>query len=191
MFFRGAFGAALLAVPLTGLAGQTPSQHMPPAAAQATVAADDSSSAHRVAWIAGAGVAGAAMFTTFVRLSEQSALGTADRAVILPASPVPSHYTDGTLSGNGVSLGQNTPVPAPPDTTATAPTDSVPQSPGAVTDDAPEPIITDIPLPPPPQLQALPVLVTAPEPGSIALLGTGLAALVPLVRRRRSGGRLA
>jgi hypothetical protein len=112
MYLRGALGAAFLAVPLVGAAGQSTSQHDPPA-----TAAHDSSGGHRVVWVAAAGATGAALFTSFVRLSELAAASAnADRgsSPTLPGSPVPNHYTIGSLPGGGVSPGQNAPSPGQP-----------------------------------------------------------------------------
>ena len=168
---------------------------------------------HRFAWIASAGVASAAVFTTFVRLSEHASVASAQLALVQPGPPVPNRYTDGALPGDGSANGQSPPsgdsaspgsgivvggnqlpdiidasVPPgpqfdlPPDTT-TSNDDSSAGSPSDGTGDLP---YHD----PPPQgpVTSLAVVVTTPEPETFTLLGTGLVALVPLVRRRRTTG---
>lgn len=176
---RGALGAALLAMPLAGAAGQSASQHDPSARA-----ASDSSGGHQLAWVVGAGAAGGALFTSFVRLSERGATVDAERGLTfhLPASPVPNHYTDGTLPGSGVSPGQNTPLPGktpPPGQDTSASSD--PQQTGVGGDQ------TGQQPPSGNQLGSVGIVVTTPEPESIFLLGTGFVALLPAVRRRRPG----
>lgn len=206
MYLRGALGAALLAVPLAGVAGQSASQHDPPASS-----AGDSSRGHRFAWVVGGATAGAAVFTTFVRLSERGADADAERGLTLPSSPVPNHYTDGSLPGSGVSPGQNAPppgqTPSPGQSSSTGddqnagpgpivldtPTNDSPSNDSAVTPptNPPGDGHTEQQQPPPqykpPSLGA--IAVTTPEPESIFLLGTGLIPLVPTLRRRRSSRR--
>lgn len=198
MFLRGALGAAILAVPLASAVGQSASQHDPPG-----TTAGDSSGGHRLAWVA-AGTTGAALFTSFVRLSERGTGVSADRGITVPGSPVPNHYTDGTL-GSGVSPGQNAPLPGqalPPGQNTPPGGDT--QQPGV---DDPRPITLDAPTdgqssdqtdppggdqtnhqqPPSDPPKSLAVVVTTPEPESIYLLGTGVFALIPVLRRRRAG----
>lgn len=204
MFLTRAFGAALLAVPLAAAAGQSAS-HPPPDSS------GENGTGHRLAWITGAGVAGAAVFTTFIRLSQGSA-GSAQLDPAVPGAPVPNRHSDATLPGDGSTDGQN-----PPSTG-----DSTP--PGGVIVGNQPPDIIDMPIPPGPQFDlppdttssndgsgsgnpndgagdppldqpppqgpetSLAVVVTTPEPETFTLLGTGLVALVPLVRRRRTTG---
>lgn len=205
MFFTRALGTALLAVPLAGAAGQSPS-HPPPDST------GDHGASHRFMWIAGAGVTSAAVFTTFVRLSGQPSAGSAQLAPVTPGPPVPDQHTDATLPGDGSANGQT----PPPSGDSTAPGS------GIVVGGSQSPDIIDTPIPPGPQFELPPdttsstdgngsgnpndgvgdpphdppppqgpetvlaVVVTTPEPETFALLGTGLVALVPLVRRRRT-----
>lgn len=209
MFLSRALGAALLAVPLAGAAGQSPQQHPPPDSA------GSSGTGHRFAWIAGAGVASAAVFTTFVRLSASPAAASAQLAPVLPGVPVPNRYTDVTLPGGGTTDTQNppsggdstspgsgvvtgnqlpdlidTPIPPGPifDLPPNQPSNTDTNTPGDPNDGTKNPSNDQPPPPPGPPGAALAVVVTTPEPETFTLLGTGLVALVPLVRRRRRTG---
>jgi hypothetical protein len=206
MFLTRALGAALLAVPLAGAAGQSAS-HPPPDSS------GDNGTGHRFAWIASAGVASAAVFTTFVRLSEHASVASAQLDPIQPGPPVPNRYTDGALPGDGSTNGQSPPsgdsaspgsgivvggnqlpdiidASVPPGPQFDLPSDTTTNNDGSSSGN-PNDGTGDLPYDdPPPQGPAtsLAVVVTTPEPETFTLLGTGLVALVPLVRRRRTRG---
>lgn len=187
MYLLRTLGAALLAVPLAAAGGQSASQHGPPAAA-----ASDSTSSNRFVWAATATAAGATVFTTFLRLSGNRAADLRS-SLAIPGTPIPSTYPDGVVPGAGPSPSQNSPggdssqdsthVDDGNDPGMTIFDIAIPPPPNAVVQDS-----TSLPEPPPPPgpESALAVVITTPEPDMIPLVGTGLVALIPMVRLRRS-----
>ena len=155
--------------------------------AQGTAPAD-SGSHHAHEWLAGTGAAaGAGLFLAFTHSGNNSSANGTQYSFHTPTTP-PVNNPGPTPTGG------STPPPSHEDTTATPPdtgtvnTPNPTNNPPVVNDGNPP--SNDNPVgpnddPPPNDGPVITDVSTVPEPGSAALLATGIIGLVPLLRKRR------
>jgi len=157
------------------------------ASAQSTAPADSGNDGHHLReWLAGTGAAaGAGVFMAFTHSGNAKSGSSSDVSFHSPTVP-PTNHPSADPTGDTAQPGQ---TDTPTDTTTVTPPPGPSANPPIINDGNPP--STDGPLGPtdnPPSTNnplLPPDASTVPEPGSAALLATGIVGLVPLLRKRR------